>query len=500
MEVSKTADNGRKSTSHPLRTHQISVSESKDGAVDADSDPCGPDVNPRLLLQPETKAISHDQLVTEVRGIYAGLVMVEAKCIDMDEKQLSAALDKHSRSRLNPEQRQALTTPHKTLLHEHHDFFLASQHPSASSALSYLAAKYSMHARMWRHGIHAFLEVLRHRLSESLDYMLAFLYLAYSMMALLYETVPAFEDTWTKCLGDLAQYRMVIEDDDFGDDDWGDVARFWYEKAAEENPGVGRLHHHLAVLARQDSVLQLNLYMRAMTCTGPFDSDEGNVTMSFDPKLRGEKSPPFRSFQVETPFVKAHGLLFLRQSTTGFLQNIQQLSSGSLDFENGGTRLILRRTNRSGCSLLSASLLKKLTWALLLHPALAQSDRGGIASGYEEDRPPLGSSHTVLESWIPVIFGLACVVGSILYAWWCGRRLIVSSTMMGVMSLIWTNVYGDVRTSPQLFWTIFGLQMLYMFAYGAEQFCRFRMTTGYATGISSQALVTFMLTELDIFS
>lgn len=58
-----------------------------------------------------------------------------------------------------------------------------------------------MPARMWRHGIHAFLEVLRHRLPESLEHMLAFIYIAYSMMALLYETVPAFEDTWIECLG-----------------------------------------------------------------------------------------------------------------------------------------------------------------------------------------------------------------------------------------------------------------------------------------------------------
>lgn len=31
---------------------------------------------------------------------------------------------------------------------------------------------------------------------------------------LLYETVPAFEDTWIECLGDLGRYRMAIEDDD----------------------------------------------------------------------------------------------------------------------------------------------------------------------------------------------------------------------------------------------------------------------------------------------
>ena len=59
-----------------------------------------------------------------------------------------------------------------------------------------------MPARMWRHGIHAFLEVLRYRLPDSLEHMLAFIYIAYSMMALLYETVPTFEDTWIECLGE----------------------------------------------------------------------------------------------------------------------------------------------------------------------------------------------------------------------------------------------------------------------------------------------------------
>ena len=116
---------------------------------------------PNILLQPETRPISHEQLVVEVKGIYAGLVMVEAKCIDVDEKQFAAAQDRNPlyRTQLSPEQWQALLALHKTLLHEHHDFFLASQHPSASPALSRLAAKYSMPARMWKHGIHAFLEV-----------------------------------------------------------------------------------------------------------------------------------------------------------------------------------------------------------------------------------------------------------------------------------------------------------------------------------------------------
>jgi hypothetical protein len=36
-----------------------------------------------ILLQPETRPITQEQLVNEVKGIYAGLVMVEKKCVEV---------------------------------------------------------------------------------------------------------------------------------------------------------------------------------------------------------------------------------------------------------------------------------------------------------------------------------------------------------------------------------------------------------------------------------
>jgi hypothetical protein len=184
---------------------------------------------PGLLLQPDSRPISQEQLASEVKSIYAGLTMVETKCIHVDRAQAAAAQDNSDpNNKLASDHWQALIALHRTLLHEHHDFFLASQHPSASPALRRLAAKYSMPARMWKHGIHSFLELLRRRLPDSIDYMLAFIYLAYQMMALLYETVPAFEDTWIECLGDLGRYRMAIEDEDIRDrETWAGVARSW---------------------------------------------------------------------------------------------------------------------------------------------------------------------------------------------------------------------------------------------------------------------------------
>ncbi|KAK3897571.1 hypothetical protein C8A05DRAFT_38878, partial [Staphylotrichum tortipilum] len=40
------------------------------------------DDSTEVLKQPDTRAISQEQLVAEVKGIYAGLVMVQSKCIE----------------------------------------------------------------------------------------------------------------------------------------------------------------------------------------------------------------------------------------------------------------------------------------------------------------------------------------------------------------------------------------------------------------------------------
>ena len=74
-----------------------------------------PEMEPEMLLQPDTRPISHEQLVVEVKGIYAGLVMVEAKCIDIDERELAAAQERDplKRVHLGTHQWQSLIALHK---------------------------------------------------------------------------------------------------------------------------------------------------------------------------------------------------------------------------------------------------------------------------------------------------------------------------------------------------------------------------------------------------
>ncbi|KAI1077529.1 hypothetical protein F5B20DRAFT_583235 [Whalleya microplaca] len=280
----------------------------------------------KLLMQPETRPIGQDQLVAEVKGIYAGLVMVESKCIEVDNAQSST-----TEAKLNHEQWQALIALHRTLLHEHHDFFLASQHPSANQALRRLAGKYAMPARMWRHGIHSFLELLRHRLPGSLEHMLTFIYLAYSMMALLYETVPAFEETWIECLGDLGRYRMAIEDDDIRDREiWTSVSRLWYSKASDKAPTTGRLYHHLAILARPNALQQLFYYTKSLCVPVPFPSARESIQTLFDPILNANSSQSSRLIPIDTAFVKAHGILFSKKSPDDFFSAVDEFL-GMLD-------------------------------------------------------------------------------------------------------------------------------------------------------------------------
>jgi hypothetical protein len=145
--------------------------------------------------------------------------------------------------------------------------------------------------------------------------MLAFIYLAYSMMALLYETVPTFEDTWIECLGDLGRYRMAIEDDDIRDREvWTGVSRFWYSKAADKSPTVGRLYHHLAILARPNALQQLFYYTRSLTCIQPFQSARESILTLFG--VLSYLSPI--SFS-DTMFIKIHGILFTRVSLENFM-------------------------------------------------------------------------------------------------------------------------------------------------------------------------------------
>jgi hypothetical protein len=192
-----------------------------------------------------------------------------------------------------------------------------------------LATKYAMPARMWRHGIHSFLELLRHRLPDSLDHMLTFVYLACLMMALLMESVPSFVETWIEFLMDLGRYRIAIEEVDLRDREiWSGCAKMWYEKAADKSPNVGRIQHRLAVLARPNIVQQLFYYSKALVSVTPFQNTRESVMLLFNPFLQDGENIRQKYIAVKAAFVAFHGVLFVHGVWNVYWKNVEIHLSG----------------------------------------------------------------------------------------------------------------------------------------------------------------------------
>lgn len=168
--------------------------------------------------------------------------------------------------------------------------------------------------------------------------MLAFIYLAYQMMALLYETVPSFTDTWIECLGDLARYRMAIEEEKETHATWGGVAARWYTMASDRHPAIGRLYHHLGILERP-SLRKFCFYAKSLTCVIPFQNARDSLSTLCTPIIQDERTVQSSRQSAEARIVTYHALVYAKadQQTiesvgADALKLIQQQPSRLRDF------------------------------------------------------------------------------------------------------------------------------------------------------------------------
>ncbi|KAJ5947434.1 hypothetical protein N7466_000449 [Penicillium verhagenii] len=262
-----------------------------------------------MLKQLEVNNIELKQLKAEVKNIEGALKKAEEDCIEKDKEYAETKQD------LSKPQWQEMVEMHLKLLYEHHNFFLASHHPIADEELKQKAAENAMPSRMWRYGIHSFLELLRQKLPKSLGHMQKFIYNAYPMITLLLETVPKFQETWIECLGDLSRYRMAIEESDMRDREvWAGISRYWYNLDADQRPDVGRIQHHLAVLARPDGLQQLFYYTKALVTVRPFHNARYSISLLFN-LYRGQ--PAIQNTMVPA-FIMTHGVLFTQGTNEQF--------------------------------------------------------------------------------------------------------------------------------------------------------------------------------------
>jgi hypothetical protein len=128
---------------------------------------------------------------------------------------------------------------------------------------------------------------------------------------------------------------MAIEEEDIRDrETWAGVARFWYSKAADRSPDVGRLYHHLAILARPNALQQLYLYSRSLISTQVFQSARDSILTLFNPVMARSDASSSHISPIDTSIRKIHADLFGKEHLGQYEQH-QNAFLESLDAHIG---------------------------------------------------------------------------------------------------------------------------------------------------------------------
>ena len=252
--------------------------------------------------QPQTRPVTLDQLKTEIRAVYIGTVKVETLCRERIASYTQATAP------ITDEEWRGLVGLHKAAMHEFADFFFAAQHPAAhrSRTIRDSRLKYSMPQRLWQR-VQALLDLMRRHLPASREHMTGFISLAFTLFTVLYEHATDLEAIWSECLGDVARFGMAVQSSVEERGVWVGTSRMWYLRAIDLNPGVGRLSHHLAILARPEPMGQLFHFTKSLCAVTPFGAARESIATLFNPVFL--QTGPCQGLDVAA--VKLHGMVML---------------------------------------------------------------------------------------------------------------------------------------------------------------------------------------------
>ncbi|KAF6764811.1 hypothetical protein DFP72DRAFT_985932 [Ephemerocybe angulata] len=250
-----------------------------------------------------------------------------------------------------------------------HSLLELSLDPKVPVSLRTIPTKYNIVIRLWSYGFHRILESLRRSSFTSqiaLEHLQDFIFYAYT-----YYT--AFKSAWLEALGDLARYKMAVAamvngtmsnqgglttkavteiteasslavpragggksisdgpaariddspspsvgitaarlmDIEPEKERWRNVARDWYGAGVAEQPGAGKLHHHLGLLSREVESEELRAiyhFTKSMTTLHPFMTSRESILPMWSTAAQTRRAVP--DARVPELFVLLHGMLF----------------------------------------------------------------------------------------------------------------------------------------------------------------------------------------------
>lgn len=156
--------------------------DGSDGDDDDDDDWEDPPV-PQLACEASIYGVGQEQLIAQVKAVYADLDVVLVRCHEID---FQTAMPPAEVNFLNQQQWEALAACLREILRGHHQSFLRSPlPPPANSALVTVLSKHTMPLRLWVHGTYNPFNGVQDDMPPDLKHMLSLISLAYSMAGLI---------------------------------------------------------------------------------------------------------------------------------------------------------------------------------------------------------------------------------------------------------------------------------------------------------------------------
>lgn len=239
-------------------------------------------------------ATAVDKLVNEIQAAYFDITRLEER-----SAQLIASLDPYGAHA--DKAFQELYTTQTALVNKYFDFMFLAHHPSGNSVTRSLVRKYKIALRLWNKGILKYLDLLRTHAARNQDAMTKFIFHCFSLLTMLVDRPYDYRHMWLEALGDIARFSMAVGSVSNGD--WRGISQYWYCRAANRSPGVGRLFHHCAVVCiyRLDS---LYYFCKSLLALQPFAPSSETILSLFESNAEGEGNTPVAAF------IKLHELAF----------------------------------------------------------------------------------------------------------------------------------------------------------------------------------------------
>ena len=102
---------------------------------------------------------------------------------------------------------------------------------------------------------------------------------------------------------------------------------------SDRNPAIGRMYHHLAILAKPNTLEQLSLHTKSLICITTFESDRGSIMTLLNPILSGQFVQYHRTAEMEALVIETHAILFVypHLPLEEFKVVLGQLKGGAMD-------------------------------------------------------------------------------------------------------------------------------------------------------------------------